>query len=121
MPQQLAAEFYLINSVQQKKKRLADPPQTDARGNDVYVSSTVTLTDVMWEPRLSTGVEETDRQQHIEEGLDLFCADPAADIEPTDEFFIDGQWFKVSAPVRRYTGSRMGNDYCQSTLRLVTG
>ena len=117
----LGAEFYLNRSVTQKKRRLADPPQTDARGNDVYTEAMVTLTDVMWEPRLSTGKEDTDRQQHVEEGMDLFCADPAADIEPTDEFQIDGDWFKVNSPVRRYTGSRMGNDYCQAILRLVTG
>src|SRR5690348_12431789 len=114
----LAQEFYLINSVTQRKRRLADPPQTDARGNDVYTTSTATLTGVLWEPRLSTGVEDTDREQHVEEGMDLFCSDPAADIEVTDEFFIDGAWFQVSAPVRRYTGSRMGNDYCQAILRL---
>jgi hypothetical protein len=117
----LAPEQYLTRSVTQRKVRLVAPPQTDARGNDVYETTTVTLTGVMWEPRLSTGVEDTDRQQHIEEGLDLFCIDPAADIKPTDEFLIDGDWFKVSAPVRRYTGSHMNNDYCQAILRLVTG
>jgi hypothetical protein len=120
MPQ-LGQEFYLTQSVTQRKVRLADPPQTDSRGNDVYTTSTVTLTGVFWEPRLSTGVEDTDRQQHVEEGMDLFCADPAADIEETDEFSIDGQWFKVSAPVRRYTNTRMDNDYCQAILRLVKG
>lgn len=113
--------WYLTGSVSYTKVRLAVPAQTDSRGNDVYTETPATLDEVMYENRLSAGSEDTDRQQHVEEGLDLYCKDPDCDVAETDRFTIDGtQWYVASA-IKRYRGSRMDNDYAHIILRAVSG
>jgi hypothetical protein len=115
------ASWYLTGTVSYTKVRLAVPAQTDSRGNDVYTETAATLTDVNYEPRLSAGSEEADRQQHVEEGLDLFCGDPDCDVAETDRFSIDGGTWHVSSAIKRYRDSRMNNNYAHIILRLVNG
>lgn len=121
----LPPSWYLLQTVTQRKKRIVKDglghPVQDRYGNDTYSSTTVQLSGCLVEPRLTFGTENTAGQEHVGRGLDLFCTDPEADIEPTDEFFYEGVWYEVDGPTNRYRGSRLNNDFCHTNLERVTG
>lgn len=116
----MATSRYLTQTITQRKKRLV-PNARDQYGNDVYTTTTVQLTNCMIEPRLTFGTENTADEEHVGRGQDLFCADPEADIEPTDQFQYEGVWWEVDGPTNRYRGSFLGNDYCHVNLERITG
>jgi hypothetical protein len=97
-------------------------PIPDDRGNDQYVPAEIVLERCNWEPhRGGTAENTTDRQQQVQDALDFFCEDPAADIRSTDAVKVDGATWEITSPVFRFTGSRLGNDYSTVVLRKVTG
>lgn len=111
--------WYLTHTVTQRKKRKTGA--VDNRRNDVYSTTTVTLTGVMVEPRLVFGTENTAGQEHVGAGMDLYCSDVDADIVATDEFLWDGVWWQVDGPTNRYRHSRQENDFCHVNLERITG
>jgi|tagenome__1003787_1003787.scaffolds.fasta_scaffold17558782_2 hypothetical protein len=117
---------YLTETVPFTGRRLVtDPdtglPATDRYGNDVYEDVPFTVDRCAWEPRESTSKESNDGEQHVESGLNLYCADPAVDVRATDKATIDGLLYEVVGRPARFTGSRMGNDHAHIVLKRVTG
>lgn len=111
---------YLVQTVTQIKKRVV-PNVRDRYGNDTYSTTTVPLSGCLVEPRLTFGTENTAGQEHVGNGLDLFCSDVDADIQPTDRFVIDGLSYEVDGPTNRYSGSYLDNNYCHVNLERITG
>jgi hypothetical protein len=116
----MSVSRYLTMTVTQVKKRIV-PNVRDKYGNDTYATTTVQLSGCLVEPRLTFGTENTAGQEHVGRGLDLFCIDVDADIQPTDRFIIDGDSYEVDGPTNRYHGSFLGNDYCHVNLERITG
>lgn len=117
--------WYLNQTYTQRKKRVvkdsSGKPVLDKYKNNTYTVTTALLPNCLVEPRLAYGSENTAGQEHVGAGLDLYCADPEADIAPTDQFQVDGVWWEVDGPVRRYRNSRLGNDFCHVNLERITG
>lgn len=121
------APWYFTQSVIQVKKRLASPPQVDAYGNDVYVTTQVQLDNVVHEPRKMSGLatmnrlENVDRRQHVTQVVDLFILDLTVDVQATDQFLVGGVLFEVTGSADLFDNSGTGLDFIQVLLVEVTG